>query len=286
MNNFARLGNIKRDEAGVGGTTSLDDVLSRLSEEVSREFESETGRSFVARYAVQYLERRVQACADILDVPFDLASISALVVDEDGDGAYEITLSVDTDYFVERANDADSNTPIVLLRLNPNGTQLYAWPTRKRAVKLTGLCGYSYELEDTTLDASGAVDASQTTITASASASDLVYRGDTLVLDSEQMEVTAVSANGTTLTVVRGINGTTAAAHDSGSDIYVRRYPRDVEQVVAQRVVGLRWDSQGGYDAAVSLTGDQAGARGATTIRGAYARWVTAIRRYKDWSAA
>lgn len=279
MNNLARLGDVKRDPAGVSGTTALDATLEPLTEQVSREFERETGRDFVARLATRYLNRHPRACGRELRLSQDLASITTLTVDDDGDDTYELTLVESTDYFVVREREGDTNTPIVRLDLNPNGTQIYSWPTAKRAIKIVGLWGYSYELEDALVDTAEELDASETDITLDLTAAALIYPGDTIVIESEQMEVTAVST--VTLTVVRGINGTTAATHVTNSDVYVRRYPRDVERAVAERVVGLRWDSQGGYDAAVSLAGD-------TAVRPAgwahYGRWRSAIEAYKRWA--
>jgi len=279
MNNLARLGDVKRDPAGVSGTTALDATLEPLIEQVSREFERETGRDFVARLSTRHLNRHPRACGREMRLSQDLASITTLTVDDDGDDTYELTLAETTDYFVVREREGDSNTPIVRLDLNPNGTQLSAWPTAKRAIKLVGLWGYSYELEDALVDTNEELDASETDITLDLTAAALIYPGDTIVIESEQMEVTAVST--VTLTVVRGINGTTAVTHVINSDVYVRRYPRDVERAVAERVVGLRWDSQGGYDAAVSLTGD---AQGTPGTRATFARWRSAVHAYKRWA--
>lgn len=286
MNNLARLGDVKSDEVGVSGTSALDAVLDRGIEEVSREFESETGCSFVARYGIRYLERQGRAPFAELAIREPLASISALVVDDDGDGDYEITLAENTDYWVERLNDLDTNTPIVILRLNPDATtiQITRWPTRRRGVKLTGLWGYSYELEDTTLNTAEELDASETDVTVDAAAATLIYQGDTVIVDSEQMAVASVA--GLVLSVVRGINGTTAATHDTATSVYIRRYPRDVEEVVRERTVGKRWDSQSGYAGGITLTGDPQGAAGRTEGRASFARWARTIRRYKNWAVS
>lgn len=286
MNNLARLEHMKADEAGVSGTTALDAVLERTCEQVSRDFEAETRRSFVARYGIRYLERHPRECPETLTIFEDLASITTLLVDDDANGTYELTLVENTDFWVERENDLDTNTPITLLRLNPDATtvQIYSWPTRKRAIKLTGLWGYSYELEDTTIDTAEALDTTETDVTVSATAASLIFPGDTIVIDSEQMAVTAVAS--VTLTVVRAINGTTAAAHDTAASVYVRRYPRDVERAVSERVVGLRWDVQSGYAGMASLTGDPSVSAGRTTDRASFARWRQAVKRYKDWRVA
>jgi hypothetical protein len=60
-----------------------------------------------------------------------------------------------------------------------------------------------------------------TTITVASSAG--INTNDTLQIDSEQLLVTAIS--GTTLTVVRGVNGTTAAAHSTPDTVYDIHFP-------------------------------------------------------------
>ena len=49
-----------------------------------------------------------------------------------------------------------------------------------------------------------------------------------LMIGSEQMLLTAISTND--LTVARGLNGTTGAAHSDDSDIYIPRWPTSVER--------------------------------------------------------
>jgi hypothetical protein len=58
--------------------------------------------------------------------------------------------------------------------------------------------------------------------TISITGENLLERGQTILVDTEQMYVTAVSAE--SVAVERGVNGTTAAAHDK-AEVYVARYP-------------------------------------------------------------
>jgi hypothetical protein len=251
MNNLARLPHV-RNELNASGTTSQDDDIVRAVERASRFAETFTGCDFVARLATRHLNRHPRACERELRLSQGLASITTLTVDDDGDDTYELTLAETTDYFVVREREGDSNTPIVRLDLNPNGTQLSAWPTAKRAIKIVGLWAYSYELEDALVDTAEELDASETDITLDLTAAALIYPGDTIVIESEQMEATTVST--VTLTVVRGINGTTAATHVTNSDVYVRRYPRDVERAVsADASRFLWWASRGMQDQAGAM---------------------------------
>lgn len=296
---LCRLDRLKADLAGVGVTTVLDSTLVRTAEAISDEFEMESSRVFSAVVATRYFDAGsaaygigggVYGNVDYWESPGgsrrfgstraprprrlyltdDLISVTSIAIDQNFDGVYETTLLA-SDYNLWPYNAA----PYRAIDLTLTGTVVY-WPNFPRSVQVAGTWGYSNETEDTGLTGTLS-DTSDTTITASANASSAIYPGDTLVIESEQVYVSAVS--GTTVTVTRAVNGTTAAAH-SAKSLLVRRYPRDVEMAVAERVVGLRWDSQGGYSGMASLAGDMSGGGSNATIRASYARWRRAVERY------
>lgn len=278
MNILCRLSHAKRDESGVGSlANTTDTVLGILQtmDDVSREFERETGRQFYAYSGTRYYSGNRRS-PTVLKLPHDLISVTSLTVDDDDNGTYEMTLVADTDYWLGPQANAQKGEPYWEIELNPNGTQLYHWPRHPRAIKIVGLFGYSNETEAAGTTAE-ALDTSETGVDLTAGHS--VEPGDTIWIDSEQMYVTSVSSN--TATVVRGINGSTAASHNTSAAVTVRRYPRDVEMVVRERVVGLRWDAQSGHAGQASLTGDPFGASGTTTIRASYARWRQTVDRYR-----
>lgn len=282
MNGYARVSHLKADIAGLtSGDTSKDETLARAVAEVSREFDQEAGRHFYSYTGVRYYAGHRRSPA-VLRLPHDLVSVTSLLVDDDTNGTYEMTLVADTDYWLSPQAAAQLGEPYWNLELNPNGTQLYRWPTSPRAIKLTGIFGYSNEVESTgltVLDDGGSISISETGITLSSSASvGVIDIGDTIVIESEQLDVTAVSMS--TITATRAVNGTTAATHADGVTVYRRRYPRDIEEAVKERVVGLRWDAQGGYAGQATLTGDAFGASGSTTLRASYARWRRTVNRY------
>jgi hypothetical protein len=68
----------------------------------------------------------------------------------------------------------------------------------------------------------GSDDSTETLITSSTS---LFKNGDWIQVDSEIMKI--ISAGSTTHTVQRGMRGTTAASHSSGSPIAWKNYPMD-----------------------------------------------------------
>lgn len=99
------------------------------------------------------------------------------------------------------------------------------------AVQLVGTFGYSNETYS--LGTGGTVSSSATSIVLSGGTA---YAGQTLLIDSEQIYVTT---SGGTATIVRGVNGTTAAVHAAGAAVSAYRYPREVVsaclQVTARR---------------------------------------------------
>jgi len=239
VNNYCRLSDLKADVAGVSGTT-YDATYLRAMEVASREIDRYCNRRFYAEVGTVYLDGNGKAELPLAPVPgeCDLLSVSSLTVDDDDDGAYETTLVEGTDFRLWPVNVS----PAWRLDMLTRGSQLSRWPRGQATVKVVGTWGYSEDLDATGLTGTVA-DATTTTITASASAASLVYPGDTIKIGSEQLYVTAVVT--TSLTVTRGVNGTTAAAH-SGEAISVRRYPPEIEEAVRVRVVSARWDNNQG----------------------------------------
>lgn len=260
-NILARLPDVKADVAGLTGTT-LDETYLRAMEAASREIEGRCGRRFYSQVATHYYDGNGKSSL-LLPTFDDLISVTTLKVDDDGDGTYELTLAADTDYWLW----PDNSTPKRRIDINPESTQLAVFPRGRRRVQLVGKFGYSDEAIATALTGTVATTTG-TTLTASADASVTVYPGDTIYVEDEQMYVSAVST--TSITVERGVNGTTAATH-SAKTISVRRYPRPIEEAVKLRVVAGRWDNNQGMPF---------GEGSANGFRTEYARYLSLIDQY------
>lgn len=242
MNLYARLGEVKADVTGLSAAVAAGTDASYLRdiEDASRAFDADClGRHFYAYKGTRYF--RGDGGRTLL-LPFDLISVSTLTVDTDGDGDADLTLVEGTDFWLRPEAAAARGNPFWEVELIPWGTQLSSWPKSERAVAITGLWGWSYELEDTGLTGTVATTTG-TTVTANASAASLIYPGDVIAIEDEQMYVSAVVT--ISLTVERGVNGTTAAAH-SAKAISVRRYPRDIEGAIKRRVIAKRWENRTG----------------------------------------
>jgi hypothetical protein len=95
----------------------------------------------------------------------------------------------------------------------------------QQTLSILGSWGYTADtLSVTTADAIGSTTATSISVT---SATDL-GPAQTILIDSEQLYITAISGN--TLTVQRGVNGTTAATHSGGAGLTRYDYPELVVQ--------------------------------------------------------
>ena len=246
MNCYTRLADVKAALQGSGSGTSNDAELLRVVERVSRAIEETlNGRHFYSRLATLVLpevdrttRNTPEGCQ--LWIEHDVISITSLKVDEDGDFVYETTLTTPTDYWTWPYNKL-THEPIARLDL-VTGT----WPTNRRRVELVGKIGYSEETQAAGTLAED-VDISETAIDLTAGHDISVC--DTLVCESEQMDVTAVSTN--TITVTRGVNGTTAAVHANLTAISRRRFPREIEQACLMQTVRFFRETQTGYGGSI-----------------------------------
>ena len=273
MNGYGRLSAIQRDIAGVTSEKLISELIT-LRDEVSREFDRETRRHFHGTTATRYYSG---SGARELWLGDDLLSITTIKISDTADQptAFENTLTAATDYTLWPRNGA----PYRKVILNPEG-QYSAFPAGVDNVQLVGKFGYSEEWQAAVVNGTAVTGtlSSDTDTTLALSLGGDVEPGDMLKVGSEEMEVTGVA--GTTAIVVRGCNGTTAAAATDAA-VYIRRYPRDVENVVKERTVARRWDSQGGYAGGITLSGDAMGG----SSRGVYARWRDTVGAYVNPAA-
>lgn len=240
MNLYCSLEAFKRDIQERG---SQDDarLLSTL-EAVSRWIDGRTGRHFYAYATTRYLDGEGRAS---LLLPWDVASLSACGVDAGDDGTYEYTLVEGTDYRLWPLNRV--NTPAWRIELLSRGTQLSTWPRGQSSVRLTGQFGYSNEQRSAGTLGAEVSSASVTSVTMTAGHS--VEVGHTIVIDSEQLYVSGRA--GDTLTVERGVNGTTAATHTNATAVTRREYPEPIVRACLMEASRVYKDSQTGYSSSV-----------------------------------
>ena len=114
-------------------------------------------------------------------------------------------------------------SPKTILKLNEDTTK--GLDAGQQTLSILGSWGYTADtVSVTTSDAISSTTATSASVT---SASNL-GPAQTILVDSEQLYITSISGN--TLTVERGVNGTTAATHSGGASLYRYDYPELVVQ--------------------------------------------------------
>ena len=175
--------------------------------------------------------------AKVLPLP-DLIAITTLKEDENEDLTFETTWAA-TDYWTEPQNAAPTQPwgmPYTSLRVRAKGTKT-TFTAGEHRFEVAGRWGYREHQEDSgsNINEGAQFSATATTLTVT-SGSDFAI-GQTIMIESEQLLATNIAANN--LTVVRGINGTTAAAHNDTTDIYTLRWPAAVERATLMQTARI-----------------------------------------------
>lgn len=191
---------------GLTGTSRDTDSLFCI-EAASRAIDDYCGRTFYAETAARYFTpHSAQEC--FID---DLLSASAVVTDSEDDGTYDgesWTEGIAEDYILEPQNQY----PRWKFTVNSK-TGLYVLASVGNYLKITGQWGYGDGLRASPWDATGLTltVATSNGTSGTLSAAGSIQAGQTILCETEQIYISAISS--TTITMVRGVNGTTAAAH-------------------------------------------------------------------------
>jgi hypothetical protein len=211
INTYCRLDEVKA-AASLDGVSEHDLALWGYIEAASREIEDECNRHF-------WIEENATRYFDALDGRRlwidDVLSIDSVAADEAHDLSYSQAWTEGTDYVLWPWDE----WPKERLEAGPQGRYRFR-AGRGRYVRIVGDWGYGDGMSATPYYLTGGVitvDGASTSATVTGGAA--LAGGDTIRVDDEQMFVRDVAEN--VLTVVRGINGTLAAAHTDGA---VSRY--------------------------------------------------------------
>ena len=209
-------------------TGTVDDTRLRgLIENLSRVVDRYCNRQFFVLKATRKFDG--DGTASLL-IP-DLISIdtNGLKTDDDKDRTFETTWAT-TDYLLLPSN-ADPATagnpqsrPYTRIEVDVDAGAKADFPVGRQTVQVAGQWGWWRHHKRATETANAVADATTTSVTVSSRTD--VEAGHTILVDSEQMYVQSYSSN--TLTVVRGVDGTTAASHSGGVAIDIYEYPGPV----------------------------------------------------------
>lgn len=207
---------------GTGDDTLLLDCI----EDASRALDGATHRHFYPKIATRYYDWQEQLCLEVDDGE-DLLSITTLTTDN-GD----TTLTSDQ-YFL-MCGESYNIQPYTRIKLNLDANVQFEFSnTPQQANAITGVWGYhddysnAYTDSGDTVQNSTQISASGTTLTVTSGNN--FERGQTLKIESEWLYVSAITSNN--LTIQRGLNGSTAAAHVNGTAISIYEPMRDVQRV-------------------------------------------------------
>lgn len=136
----------------------------------------------------------------------------------------------------------------------------------QKTLTIAGEWGWQDETEDTGIDkASGSLNSTDTTV--EVDDADAISVGEVIIMESEQIYVTARNTTTNIITMQRGVNGTTAATHSgAGIDIYRYRYPSDVVEACLA-IARDRWRSREAGTTAVIGTPGAAVTRPGSEVR-------------------
>jgi hypothetical protein len=206
--------------------TTNDTDLLRYVEDASIQIDDICHRHFNVWEGVQYFD----GAARVLNIDEDILSVTTIATDEDGSQTYSTTL-LTADYILYPINGLPLY-PKYMVKLAINASVGSFASGVLAGVKITGLFGYGNGLSTTPYADSGVVvntggiTGSATTHALASGKGASFSAGMTIRIDTEQLYVSGVSTD--TLTFVRGVNGTTAAAHLAAATIYIYSYPSPI----------------------------------------------------------
>lgn len=245
MNEYCTLDDLRAYRGLEIGETDDDNLLRGLCTRASRIFDQLCrGRVFYPRSETRYYDH--PDCDDTwLRLDDDLLSVTTFTTNNTS------TSISASDYYL-MCGRTYNLTPYDRIVLKSDGSQpnlLYSG-TPQKANAITGIWGYHEDWANAwrdsgdTVQDTGGINASVTTVTVSnVDGADIYslsprFKAQGLIkIESEYLYVTSTSKSGNTLTVRRGVNGTTAATHDKSTAIYTYAPQEDIVQA-ATRLAG------------------------------------------------
>lgn len=228
INTYVTLSDFKAWITAAGQTLQVDPaddaVLERILENTSRYIDTETNRTFYPRVETRYFN--VPEDEELL-VDDDLLAITSITNGDD------VAVS-STDYNLLPLN----RYPKFSIRLKDSVGEYWEDDSDGESIgviDVAGIWGYHNDYgrrawkTGTTLSAAIATTSATS---ASVTSAALFDPGQIIKIDSEFMLVTAVG--GTTLTIERGVNGSTAATHLISAVVYIWTPQPDIWQAVVE----------------------------------------------------
>jgi len=244
MNSYANVAEFKGALLTNVGVTTHDARLREILESVSRTVDEYLGRFIHSQIDTRYFSGNGNSR---MTLPWDLIAVTTLKEDTTQDATYDTTWAA-TDYLL-RPYDAvptgraylPNTKPYWQIEIDQRSTGSKSnFPQNQRQFELVGKFGYA----ESSVDSTGTVNETYTSTDVTLTVSDgtLFSIAQMLLIESEQLYITAIATND--LTVQRGINGTTGASHASGVAISIIEYPNPIREAVLLEA-GLLLETRG-----------------------------------------
>lgn len=213
MNHYATAADIRQ---ALGDTdTSLDARYFAVIGAISRAIDIHCRRIFF----VETEAKRFNTPRDLGPLFFpDLLSVTTIKIDTALDQTFAETVP-STDYLLFPLNDLP-RTHVTRAAL---ATGLFLMHARQANIEIDGEWGYGNGRDASPVKATGITvtiaDATETEV--DVDAEDVIEAGDTILVSTERLFVEAATSDATKkLTVIRGVNGSTAAAATATASVY------------------------------------------------------------------
>lgn len=241
--------NTFKDLGKVSGITE-DPRRRSVLESASRQIDAFVRRTFRTYLATLYFTAQGprSLLLDEEQLGLGLLSVTTLKTDGDQDRTYGTTWAV-TDYDLEPFNAPTQERPYWEVTKAPQGNNNF--PRVVRGVEIVGKWGFNEELVRSPSLVDGSLDSSQ--VTFEVDDGEDFEELQTVLIDSEQMYISQIDKS-TTLTVERGVNGTTAASHLDDAVIDIYRYPSDLAEATLMHASRLWTRRAGGFSNEIGYT--------------------------------
>jgi hypothetical protein len=230
-----------RQRLGLAASDTADDVkLLAALQAASAQIERLANRRFSPRQAVIEHDANPRHVTELL-LDDDLLELTTL---SNGDGSTIAPANIVT------LPDSNADSPTSVIRLT--GGHAFIWDiTPLRAIQVSGIWGWHDRYTQAWRSSADTVQnnplgSSATTLTvADADGADSTGEsprfqvGQLLRIDSEYLRVLAVNTASNILTVLRGVNGTTATTHNQNTAISVYLPPLDIQLWVVRYAAWL-----------------------------------------------
>lgn len=222
-------------------TDQYNDLFTHLAETVSRFIDEKCRRTFYPEIDTRYFDPGVDGKEVWID---DLIEITSVAYSDD-DGETYTVLVEDTDYYATYGTKRNEKKSYNRLVINPNGDlALFPHSVNNDGVRIIGIWGYSDDRDNVFEDSADEVEdnpLANSDIIVTVNDADGANKwgiaprfqaGQLIRIETEYIQINSTDTEAETLSVVRAMNGSTAAGHVQNTQIDVFVPPKPIIQAI------------------------------------------------------